>query len=130
MIRVSSLALGVAATAFVTATPAFADYFNGNTLYEWCSTEPSDPHFQQNQSWCIGYIAGVVDGIKTGNVFGQVIAGSTAETTDLICMPAEVTLGQVQEVATLYLKNNPATRHDFASVQVLKAVMDAWPCKD
>lgn len=123
LVASSVLAVGIP------AAPARADYVNGNQLYEWCSSERSDNQYWTNFARCTAYAAGAVDGLDTGNVFGQVLVGSDSDTIDFICIPPRVTLGQVQEVVTTFLKNNPAIRHDHASVLVVKAVREAWPCR-
>ena len=112
----------------VQATPAKADFMNGNDLYEHCTEEKSDNLADIKTMHCVGYITGSADGLRNGNVFGQVLAGREEETLDFICVPERVTAGQMKDVVVSYLASNPSERHENASVLVAKALLRAWRC--
>ncbi len=85
---------------------------NGNSLYERCAhTDSSDPTFVQ-RSVCLGYIMGATDPY----------AGTA------LCIPYQVQHGQLQEIVTKYLANNPHLRHYKASDLVVDALKQFFPC--
>jgi Rap1a immunity proteins len=80
---------------------------SGNTLLSECT---------KLQAFCSGYIAGVVD------VTGQVIPGWRS------CIPLNVPLTQVTDIAVRYLKEHPEKRHYDAAWLVAAAMGEAFPC--
>jgi Rap1a immunity proteins len=45
------------------------------------------------------------------------------------CPPETITAGQAVDVATKFLRDNPAVRDAAASGLVAKAMYEAWPCR-
>jgi hypothetical protein len=86
---------------------------SGNDLYAQCNGVPSA------LLKCQGYIAGIADvitGENTINGFGA-------------CVPRDVVLGQLVDVAKRFLYLHPETRQRGASGLVAQALYEALPCK-
>tara|TARA_B100000700_G_scaffold262198_1_gene298575 strand:+ start:225 stop:545 length:321 start_codon:yes stop_codon:yes gene_type:complete len=81
-------------------------YKSGNMLFAECtSTNPTD------NVACMAYISGVVD------------------SSPVICPPVTVVVGQLRDIVTKYLKENPATRHWNATSLVQISLVAVFPCK-
>lgn len=113
------------------AGAANAQNMTGNELLSTCEQTESDAKF----GYCLGYVSGVVEGMKWGLAVPLLMAGeSTSEvektTGDLLgfCVPQEATLGQMRDVIVLYLRNNPAERHGSARIHAQLALAEAYPC--
>lgn len=87
------------------STAASADFYTGNDLFERLN-DPDRVYLG------MGYIAGVAD-LGSGEYH---------------CAPENVTLGQVRDMVTQYLRLNPSNRHMSASVLVTLTLMEKWPC--
>ena len=112
-----TLALLVALTL---STPAVAEQagraVTGNDWVESCdSSKTSD------QSFCSGYVLGFIDAIGSWRIL------SNSPIT--LCIPAEVTVGQMRDVATRYIADNIKFRHLDAARLFAEAFLTAWPCK-
>jgi hypothetical protein len=46
-----------------------------------------------------------------------------------ICVPSEVTMGQVVRVVVQYTDNQPARHHELFGVLAVEALRKAWPCQ-
>jgi hypothetical protein len=86
----------------------------GNHLLEHCT----GTDFQQ--TLCIGFLLGVVDGANTR------IAVNPER--GWICRPKTATHGQVRDVVVSYLKTNPATHRQAAGQVAFIALAEAYPC--
>ena len=90
-------------------TTARAEFETGNTLY----TKMQD---QSNgeRMYVMGYVTGVFD----------------AHQHISHCLPSNVnvTIGQVTDIARMYLQNNPSIRHKTADVLLRDAFRAIWPC--
>jgi hypothetical protein len=88
----------------------------GNELLEWC---------QSGDTWatgrCLGYIIGVAD--------LQTMVKKTLPENRQSCIAEGVTAGQILEVVTKYLNQHPEERHFNASVLIVKAIAEAFPCQ-
>ena len=91
----------LAVLALLIATPARAEWVDGNKLHDWCSSSGTELA-------CTTYVLGVLDGsyLKT---------------------PERATAGQVKDVIKKYLRDHPENRDFPASLLVSLAVVDAWP---
>lgn len=67
------------------------------------------------------YIAGQC----AGAVF---VMGYTLDSTEVICLPKGVTLGQTVRVILKYLENSPQSLHMDFPILALYALGAAWPC--
>ena len=94
--------------AALLATSAHADFKNGNELLEGLN---HDNYY--NRGYALGYISAVVDSYS--GIF--------------ICPPGTITGGQVQDIVKNYLVQNPATRHQGASLLAYNAMVEFFPCK-
>jgi hypothetical protein len=100
-----------ALAGMLVATPAVANEgFTGNVLDTLC---------QESFDWCAGYAAGVLHGVRMGQM------------RDAVCLPKNVTVGQVRDVITKYLRDHPEIRHYAAGPVAAVAINNAWPnaCK-
>jgi hypothetical protein len=88
----------------------------GNELLEWC---------QSGDTWqtgrCYGYVIGVAD--------LQTMVGKALPENRQSCIAEGMTVGQIVEVAIKYLKQHPEERHFNASVLMVKAIAEAFPCQ-
>jgi len=98
---------------------AHAEFYSGNELYDYCSTDKSDPVYYSKQSTCRGFIAGVVDTVNAT----RSLSGTAS------CLPSGVTLAQVTDVVMKHLRENPQYRNLSAAILVQGAIMDAWGCR-
>lgn len=116
--------------SLVAGTPASAQNLSGNDLLETCSA--ADPTMQ---GFCVGFIAGLVQGIRYGVAVPMMLGGSETEEVNRIsdsllmyCPPDAVTNGQYVDLTILYLQENPALRHNPARGLFHNSVMAAFPC--
>lgn len=104
----------------LSANVSFADLFDGNSVYRFfqmCEKFKNGDKSIENYWNCgmsKGYVAGVHD-----TLLGQAF-----------CTPANTSLGQVEDVVHLWLKNHPAERSYSAESLVIAALQEAWPCAD
>ncbi|NYT76624.1 hypothetical protein H0A71_06440 [Alcaligenaceae bacterium] len=77
----------------------------------------SDCEGQYSNMYCMGYIVGALDtwGARPGL---------------RLCIPEDVTQGQMQDITVKYLRNNPETRNHKATWLVAMAAQEAFPCGD
>lgn len=85
---------------------------NGNGLYERCKADAGT------------YYAGVCMGFTLG-----VAASISSFTDDIVCLPDNVTNGQIIEVVQNYLQRHPEIRQESSVILVGAALGVAWPCK-
>lgn len=103
-----------------TPVPAFGQlqFYSGNDIYSWLDVEWRNRTLNE-QEWhnlalATGYVAGVAD-----------LAGSGS----LICLPAQLDLGQAKDVTLKYLRSRPEIRHRSASDLVVEALQRTFPCR-
>lgn len=101
------LLIGIA----VFATPAFADYLDGNDLYKFLQTTKGSYEWGIGQ----GYAMGVQDAFNGGE-------------QQYFCVPPPVNISQVEEIVFNYLKVRPEQRHLAAKILVLRALKEKFPC--
>lgn len=101
--------------------PVQASFVDGNDLLQKCSTRERDAAYFQNQSYCMGYIVGVSDAAE----FFQTAPGMP----QLVCLPSNVTSGQLKDVVVKYLQDNPAKRHEDAESLILTSLAINFRCK-
>ena len=97
-------------------------YQTGNELYENCSSKQGEPTYWQKSAACSAYVMGVVDGIGASEVLEKSLP--------VMCIPLEVTVGQMVDIVTKSLRENPASRHLGASGRVMLALAAAFPCRN
>ena len=88
---------------------------DGNKLHEWCGLD--------EQRWghgaCDGFLAGAS---------GTFHYWMSLEERKFFCEPNGVTGGQLRDIVTKWLIENPAKRHLAGEVLVGEALIDAFPC--
>jgi hypothetical protein len=70
-----------------------------------------------SERFCSGYVLGFSAGLML------------ADSLRGICMPKEVTAGQMLDVVRAYTRANPKDRHMPLEALVGIAYLNAWPCK-
>jgi hypothetical protein len=93
----------------------------GSDILDFC-TDPSNK-VSLSKGMCIGF----TNGVEEGYIFGTVLHGVTKKA---FCKPKGVSRGQVQLIVVKYLKDNPEQLHDFATLLIVKAMAQAFPCQD
>jgi hypothetical protein len=114
------------------STPVFAD--TGNDLKTDCDvTTQKNP---ENYMYCLGYISGVVDQWAIDRVVARSIASSPQRQRwmdDLhyppFCPPPESTKEQFRAVVVKFINSQPEYSHQEASIFVVNALKNAFPCE-
>ena len=94
--------------AMAFCTSASDEYIDGNKLLEKMQGSTGD------QMFALGYVAAYMD----------------AAYKLVVCQPANVTIGQINDMVRNYLINTPAERHHSADAIVMKVGSTIWPCKE
>ena len=102
---------------------AHAEYFDGNKIYDACSAEKGSTTYYQDESFCTGYVIGVVDQLLANKFM------KNGTITLEACLPEGVIVRQVVDVVRSHLKNNPQDRNLPGALLTWTAVNKAWPCK-
>jgi hypothetical protein len=99
----------VVAAGLLWPPSAFAQFWDGNELYEDCTA-------QSATDWgvCHGYVIGLAD--------ARIIDGT-------ICVPNGVEVRQVVDIVVQYLREHPESRHIAAERLAEGALKRAFPCK-
>lgn len=100
----------VAMSVFWASGPAQAQWLDGNSLHTWCQSEAKVS---------VPYVLGVLDGIDLAGQAGGVVK---------VCTPSNATREQVNDVVCRFVEDHPADRHYPASLLVLTAMANAFPC--
>ena len=103
---------------------------SGNDLHETChDTEMA------RQGFCLGYIVGVVEGMRWGTAVPLIqsdLEGDALEgNINLIlnfCLPENATWGQYRDVIVQHVEQHPETRHASARLLAQIALSEAFPC--
>ena len=90
-------------------TSASAMYENGNKLLADLEGTP------MGKMYALGYIVGAAD---------------SYENMDLLCIPGNVTKGQLNDVVHMSLRQNPSMRDLPADLLVLAALGVHWECQN
>ena len=89
-------------------------FMKGADMLDACASDhPVD------QAQCLGYLMGVADSFSAL----QYVMG-----TSLVCLPDEVTAGELRQVFVKYAGSHPAELDDQARLAVEAAFVDAFPC--
>jgi hypothetical protein len=103
-------------------TPANASQ-TGNQLYEQCTRERAAPTYWYDDAACTAYISGFIEGATSFQEFWP------ADQPKAICLPPNVTAGQMRDVVVAYLARNPERRHLSAMMSIVTAAVAAFPCR-
>jgi hypothetical protein len=95
---------------------AHADTFNntGNELKAHCTEE----NFS-SKGFCLGFVQGTWNGM----------IWTVAMLDKKLCVPENVTTGQMRDFALAYIERHPESRDQNAIVLLTTAVAESWPCK-
>jgi len=97
------------ASLMFVCTSVSAMYENGNKLLNDMEGTTTA------KMYALGYIVGVADAYGTA---------------DLLCIPATVTKGQLNDVVHISLRSNPSLRNLPADLLVLTALGSYWECEE
>jgi hypothetical protein len=105
---------------FLTAFSALAssedsNIYTGNGLSAYCHSP--DLNYV---NYCHGFINGVVEGILA--------EGESGLSEEHICLPENVTRGQIKEIVLKYLKDNPEKLHRPSFILIFNATRKVFPC--
>jgi hypothetical protein len=91
---------------------------SGNKILKTCkSTNPVSTGI------CIGFVVAANQGLTTL----LVLSSPTGKMTD-ICIPKEVTTGQMRDIFIKHLENDPKNRHMKAFILFVEAMRVTYPC--
>jgi Rap1a immunity proteins len=98
-------------------------FATGNDLLDQCGADSETPNLA-----CAAYVRGAIDMI--GSLQGSIASDDkkTFWKARSICLPNEVTTGQVKDVVVKYMRANPETRADNAAWIIIRALIQAWGC--
>jgi hypothetical protein len=104
----------------------------GNQIAEICAGEDL-----AMRGYCIGYVVGLIEGMKWGLAFPLLQDGKSpdevnkmAEVLLRFCFPEGATNRQSVDVVTGYLSRHPETRHFSARLLAQLAFIEAFPCEE
>lgn len=86
-------------------------YLSGNEMLEACKSK---------SQMVVGFMMGAVDGIRFQSYF--------YDGTLRVCVPKEVSAGQIRDIVCRHLEENPKVRHYPTIYAVGSAVSEAFPC--
>ena len=94
----------------------------GNALFEQCTRGRGSATYWYDDAACTAYIQGFVEGATSFQELWP------KERPRAICLPANITAGQMRDVVVKYLYNHPERRHLPAMMSILTATAAAFPC--
>jgi Rap1a immunity proteins len=97
-----------------TATRDAVSFVLAKDLFGFCSDRSAN-----SQSFCSGYLAGVVDTLGVFNAMGA---------TKIACVQQSTTNDRVKDTVMQYLAAHPETRDFAAAGEGLMALQAAFPC--
>lgn len=110
--------------AILVSPPVGAAGVTGTELLAECSATPGSPA----RKLCVGYIAGVVDGIDTLLTTLRLLHPLNNDYPRLYCLPPGTVAATLVAPTIEYLRKHPATRHYGASSEVVLALKQTYPC--
>ena len=114
-----AVALVIVALIWGAVSPTWAASITGNDLYEDCQAKTTNPIYYQKRFGCLGYINGVLD---------ATIGPDNGLVGFKFCPADTITRGQVRDVVIKWLSDHPQDRDIQASILVVIALREAWPC--
>lgn len=118
----------LAALLMATFGNASAGFYTGNDLYRMLNSTGAE------RSAALGYVAAISDAQDHSRLL-TVVAMTVNKTWkdkfpyQFFCVPENVTSGQLADIVTKYLADNPASRHTDAAALVSTALIATWPCR-
>ena len=89
-----------------------SELFDGNKLFEHCDTDGAN----WSNGVCYGYVVGTYDRGRYDSVG--------------VCIPDGVSVKQLIDLTTNYLRDNPQLRHKPADLLIGSSWYEAWPCPE
>ena len=114
------LAISIALATPGVAPDVFSQWVDGDDLHRVCSSKERAHIFKPGV--CSGYLMASID-LAEGLHAQKILA------TPLFCMPAEITMPQVEEMVTSYIETHPARKEATGSMLVLEALQEKYPCR-
>ena len=105
----------IVAVTLLSSDRADASFQTGNSLLDACVSTQSYP-----AAICLNYISGVADAASA--LYPAAYLGWR------FCIPNTATLGQLKEVVTRWLIENPGERHYTGNSLVAHALSERFPC--
>ena len=126
----------VVALALGAAGAQAGGFVDGNELHAECKAATS----AVGQSYCMGYVAGVVDSLalQVGEFVSAALLTEIGNSGYIllvpggipVCLPTTVKVAQLTDAVRKYLANNPDKRHHPAAPIAMFALPGAFPCPD
>ena len=95
------------------ATAQSGTFISSAKLFQMCQQKDGSVE----DAVCTGYIVAIADIMDTTALHGW-----------SACIPADATIGYLQKVVTIWLKNNPDDHKYTANSNVADALAEAYPC--
>ncbi|GLI93830.1 hypothetical protein LMG27198_28220 [Methylocystis echinoides] len=116
--RRSSLAFALATALILCSGEAFSeDVFNGNRMYNLCTTGKSNPAVKSHATT---YVSGVLNTLQ--------LVQSSKSFPKLVCLPDGVTYEQAVDIFCKYLEQNPEQRSKNSAILIVASLARAFPC--
>lgn len=94
---------------------------HADKLVEACrDISARDSGVSSNYSWCLGFLAGLVDGSE--------VASRQTPRTFPVCIPLEATIGETAKIIVKYGDDHPEYLHQEAVNFANEALKRAFPC--
>ncbi len=112
----------VLAASWVMAGPVYARAESGNELFNHCAAD-------ENNHWERGLCASNVESVVE-TLLAMKVKGWELSPLANYCPAKGIPEGQVIDVVTNWLRENPQHRHHDASILVMVALAENWPCEE
>lgn len=102
---------------------------SGNAFLRLCSVIDNDrlDAPEPYNAWaCLGFVDGVLEGIKTEVAFVHLVTGK--EPPSPYCLPEGVENGQIIRMVLKFIKDHPDEAHKPTVVLILETLEDPFPC--
>jgi hypothetical protein len=118
----------IAVTIVLSSQQCFAKDQTAGDVLTACETAitldqgaQSDDASSDKAFWCVGYVAGVMD--------GALMAPIITNSRPVVCAPKGGTSEQSLRAVIKYLRDHPEVLHESAEVHVITALVKAFPCR-
>ena len=114
------LAVIIALATLGVAPDVFPQWVDGDDLHRVCSSKEVAHIFKPGV--CSGYLMASIDlaeGLHAQNILAA----------PLFCMPAEITMPQIEEMVMKYIEKHPARKEATGSILVLETLQEKYPCR-
>ena len=109
----------IALVLLTVSLPSFALFYDGNQLSEWNKARKKAENSPAREE----------DYVDAAAFRGFVIGTFNAFQGTAICTEGRITVGQIQDVVSLYIDNHPELRTKSATELTYTALTSAFPCK-